>query len=188
MNHRPHTLLTLRVIPRIAWPTLRSTSSSLHDTHNTIMSRPEGYYAAYDYWSMCSRGQQVRYYGPDWLGTSWDHTAALRSIGSWRDSTEHLMGARRGPDQVGPGRLTCYSIGTTASAADPRGIFYRPILGWPPEQLIRHSTRRTPRPGPFGGAGQSSEFVRLPCGAWVHARWRTRKRTISGGPSGAIDT
>jgi hypothetical protein len=54
--------------------------------------------------------------------TTW---AALRSIGSWRDSTEHPMGASRGPDLVGPGRLTCYAIGTTASA-DPRGIFLPP--------------------------------------------------------------
>jgi hypothetical protein len=57
-------------------------------------------------------------------GTTW---AVLRSIGSPRDSTEHLMGASRGPDLVGPARLTCCAIGTTASA-DPRGISCRPII------------------------------------------------------------
>jgi hypothetical protein len=52
-------------------------------------------------------------------GTTW---AALRSIGSWRDSTKYLTVARRRQDLVGLGRLTCYAIGTTASA-DPRGVF-----------------------------------------------------------------
>ena len=105
--------------------------------------------------------------------TTW---AVLRNIGSSRDSTEHLMGASRGPDLVGPGRLTCYAIGTAASA-DPRGIFL-PAHHWDgsPGKVIRHSTRRAPRP--FRGAGLSSGSV----------RWRTRKRTTAGGPSGAMDT
>jgi hypothetical protein len=68
--------------------------------------------------------------------TTW---AALRSIGSWRDSTEHLMGVSHGPDPVGPGRLTCYAIGTTASA-DSRGIFHRPIIGTDPR--VRSSATR----------------------------------------------
>jgi hypothetical protein len=60
--------------------------------------------------------------GPMGLGLHRTARAALRSIGSSRDSTEHFTGAGRGPDLVGPGRLTCYAIATTASA-DPRGIF-----------------------------------------------------------------
>jgi hypothetical protein len=102
-------------------------------------------------------GQPVRYYGPEWLcpvGLHGITRATLCSIGSWRDATEHFAEASRGPDLVGPGRLTCYAIGTTASASDPRGIFYRPIL----IEVIRHSTRRAPRP--FGAAGPSSGSVR----------------------------
>ena len=59
-----------------------------------------------------------RYATAGWIGLGLHRTtwAALRSIGSSRDSTEHLMGASRGPDLVGPGRLTCYAIGTAASA------------------------------------------------------------------------
>ncbi len=89
---------------------------------------------------------------------------------------EHLMGAGRGQDLVGPGRRTCYAIGTTASA-DPLGIFL-PARDWDgsPGRAMRHSTRRATRP--FGGAGLSSGSV----------RWRTRKRTTAGGPSGATDT
>jgi hypothetical protein len=132
-------------------------------------------YAAYDYWSMC---QTVRYYGPDWLGTRTTRAAlrTVRSIGSWRDPTEHLMGASRGPNLVGPERLNCYAIGTTASA-DPRGIF-PPAHDWDgsPFKVIRHSTRRATLP--FGGAGLSSGSV----------RWRTRKRTTAGGPGGVMDT
>ncbi len=41
-------------------------------------------------------------------GITW---AALRSIGSSRDSTEYLMGASCGLDLVGPGRLTRYALG-----------------------------------------------------------------------------
>ena len=95
-------------------------------------------------------------------GTTW---AALRSIGSWRDSTKGLTGASRGPHLVGPGRLTCYAIGTTASA-DPRGIFL-PAQHWDgsPGKVIRHSTRQAARS--FGGAGS---------------------RTTAGGPIGAMDT
>jgi hypothetical protein len=102
--------------------------------------------------------------------------AVLRSIASWMDSTEHLMGASSRPDLVGPGRLTCYAIGTTASA-DPRGIFL-PAQHWDGSQgkVICHSIRRATRP--FRGAGLSSGSV----------RWRTRKRTTAGGPSGAMDT
>jgi hypothetical protein len=88
------------------------------------MRRPPGgvCYAAYDYWSRCGPespdGTLLR------AGQAWDFIGPLRSIGSSGDSAEHLtgMGASRGPDLVGPGRLTCYAIGTTASA-DPRGIF-----------------------------------------------------------------
>ncbi len=74
--------------------------------------------------------------------------AALRSIGSWRDSVKGLTGASCGPDLVGPGRLTCYSIGTTASA-DPRGIIL-PAHDWDgsPVKVIRHSTRRATLPWP----------------------------------------
>jgi hypothetical protein len=51
------------------------------------------------------------------------------------------MGASREPDLVGPGRLSCYAIGTTASA-DPRGIFL-PAQHWDgsPGKVIRHSTQ-----------------------------------------------
>ncbi len=81
--------------------------------------------------------------------------AALRSIGSSRDSTEHLTGAGRGPDLVGPGRLTRYAmIGTTASA-DPRGIFLPAHHHWDGfrGKVVRHSTRRATRP--FGGAARN---------------------------------
>jgi hypothetical protein len=105
--------------------------------------------------------------------TTW---AVLRSIGSSRDSTEHLTGDSL--DLVGPGRLTCYAIGTTASA-DPRGIFL-PAQHWDgsPGKVIRHSTRRATRP--LGGEGLSSGSVR-----WRTPSW---KRTTAGGPSGAMDT
>jgi hypothetical protein len=85
-------------------------------------------------------------------------------------------GASSGPDLVGPGRLTCYAIGTTA-LADPRGIFL-PAQHWDgsPGKVIRNSNRRATRP--LEGAGLSSGLV----------QWRTRKRTTTGGPSGAMDT
>jgi hypothetical protein len=114
------------------------------------------------YWSMC---------GPD--GTLLRAGLAWVFIGPYgpcsRNSTEHLMGDSRGPDLVGPGRLTCYAIGTTASA-EPRGILL-PAHHWDgsPGKIIRHSTRRATRP--FGGAGPRSGSV----------RWRTRKRTTAGG-------
>jgi hypothetical protein len=105
------------------------------------------------------------------LGLHRTTRAALRSIGSSRDSTKHLMGARCGPDLVGPGRLTCYAIGTMTSA-EPWGIFL-PAHHWPGDgstgKVIRHLTCRATRP--FGGAGPSSGSV----------RWRTRKRTTAGG-------
>ncbi len=101
--------------------------------------------------------------------TTW---AALRSIGSWRNSIKVLTGASCGPDLVGPGRLTC--------SADPRGISHLPILGTvtqarssttrPYATLCHHLTPRDPR--------LSSCSV----------RWRTQKRTDAGGPSGAMDT
>jgi hypothetical protein len=95
------------------------------------------------------------------LGLHRTARAALRSIGlgSWRDSTKGLTGASCGPDLVGPGRLTCYAIGTTASA-DPRGIFLS-AHHWPgdgsPGKVIRHSTRRATLP--IEGAGPSSGSV-----------------------------
>jgi hypothetical protein len=64
-------------------------------------------------------------------GTTW---AALRSIGSSRDATEHLMGARRGPDLVGPERLRHRpTLG---------GFSYRPIIG---TELSRGRVRTTLR-------------------------------------------
>ncbi len=118
--------------------------------------------------------------GPDRRGTSWDHTgrAPQHRIleGLYRAPHGSQPRTGRGPDLVGSGRLTCYAIGTPASA-DPRGIFL-PARHWDgsPGKVIRHSTRRAARP--FGGAGLSSGSV----------RWRTRKRTDAGGPSGAKDT
>jgi hypothetical protein len=97
------------------------------------------------------------------LGLHRTTRAALRSIGSSRDTITGLTGASCGPDLVGPGRLTCCDIGTSASA-DPRS----------PSKSIRHSARRA-KP-PLGGAGPSRGS----------ARWRTRKRTTASGPSGAM--
>jgi hypothetical protein len=64
-----------------------------------------------------------------------------------------------------------YSIGR------PSGDF-PPAHHWDgsPGKVIRHSTSRATRP--FGGAGLSSGSV----------RWRIRKRSDAGGPSGAMDT
>ncbi len=93
------------------------------------------------------------------LGLHRTTRAALPSIGSSRDSTEHLMGASSGPDLVRPGRLTCYAIGTTASA-DPPGIFL-PAHHWDrsPGKVIRHLTRRATRS--FWGAGPK-EILKVP--------------------------
>ena len=113
--------------------------------------------AAYDYWSMCGlAGTLLR------AGTSWDRSgrAPLRI---WRDSTKGLTGASRGPVLLGgPGRLTCYAIGTTAWTADTRGILHRPILGRPLEQ--GHPPLDPPGAATLRGAGPGRAAAR-------RARW-----------------
>jgi hypothetical protein len=54
--------------------------------------------------------------------------AAHSSTGSWRESIKGLTRASCRQDLVGPGRLTCYAIGSTTSA-DPRGFSTGPSLG-----------------------------------------------------------
>ena len=87
-----------------------------------------------------------------------------------------LTGASRGPVLGGPGRLTCYAIGTTASTADSRGILHRPILRRPPEQ--GHPPLDPPGAATLRDAGPGSGSV----------GWRTWKRTTAGGPGRATDT
>jgi hypothetical protein len=141
----------------------------------------ESCYAAYDYCSMCGPAGRLQRAGLAW-DFYWTTWAALRSIrvGSRWDYIEGLTGASRGPDLVGPGRLTFkllrhrdYGIGR------PSGIF-PPAHHWDgyPSKVVRHLTRRATRPFRVGGAGLSSGLL----------RWRTRKRTDAGGPSGAMDT
>jgi hypothetical protein len=121
-------------------------------------------------------GQTVRYYsGRIGLGLHRTTWAALRSIGSSRDSTKGLAGARRGPDLVGPGRLTCYPIGTTASG-DPRGFSTGPLLGRLPEQ-------GHPPPDPPGYATLRESGPEQRLGAL-----ETRKWTDAGRPRGAMGT
>jgi hypothetical protein len=105
--------------------------------------------------SECVRARRYATTARIGLGLHRTARAALRSTGSSRDSTKGLTGSSCGPDLVGPGRLTCYAIGTTASA-DPRGISLPVYHHWDgsPGKVIRHSTRRAMRP--FGGAGPST--------------------------------
>jgi hypothetical protein len=56
----------------------------------------------------------------------------LRGAGYRRDSTTSTTEAGGGPDQVEPGRLIRYAIGTTARPP-LGGFFFRPILGRVPE-------------------------------------------------------
>jgi hypothetical protein len=100
------------------------------------------------------------------LGLHRTTRAALSFIGSWRDSTEHLTGASCRPDLVGPGRLTCYAIGTTASA-DPRGIFL-PAHHWDvsPNKVFRHSTLR--------GSGPEQRLIALE-DSEADDCWRTKR-------------
>jgi hypothetical protein len=100
----------------------------------------------------------------DFDGTPW---AALRSIGSSRDSVEGLTGASCGPDLVGPGRQTCYAIGTTASA-DPRGIFHRPSIG--PVPLARSSATR-----PAGLRNLAGQRLGALEDSEADDRWRTKR-------------
>jgi hypothetical protein len=96
-----------------------------------------------------------------------------RCIAGYRmDSATSTNGASSGPDQVKPGRLMRYAIGTMARP--PLGDF-PPCPYWdgPLSQVIRHSTRLAPQP--FGEAGLSSGSVSR----------RTRRRTEAGGPGGA---
>jgi hypothetical protein len=125
-------------------------------------------------------------------GSAWDmcETArdTLRSPGSWRDSAADLAGSCCGLYQRGFGQLTRYAIEATASA-DPRGIFYRPIMGRFPETVTRHSTRRARRP--FGGAGLSRGSVSQMEQTGQVGRWdvmlilhRQRRNFLSLGPWG----
>ncbi len=98
------------------------------------------------------------------IGLGLDRTAwaVLRSIGSSRDSTEHLMGASRGPDLVGP-------------AADPRIFLPAHDDDWDgsPGRVMRHSTRPLPSPPAHRAAAQA----RSPAGSRSPAGdcWRTKR-------------
>jgi hypothetical protein len=86
----------------------------------------------------------------------------------------HWSQLRAGPSRTWTANLLRhrdYGIGR------PSGDF-QPAQHWAgsPSKLFRNTTRRAAQP--FGGAGLSSGSV----------RWRTRKRTTAGGPSGAMDT
>ncbi len=123
-------------------------------------------------------GQTVRYYGPDWLGTPWDHTGRAPQH---RILEGLYQGTHRSQLRAGP---TSRRTWTTSLLRHREYGIGRPSGGFPPahhgdvypSKVIRHSTRRATRP--VGGAGLSSGTV----------RWRTRKRTDAGGPSGAMDT
>jgi hypothetical protein len=103
-------------------------------------------------------------------GTTW---AALRSIGSSRDSTEHLMGASRGPDLVGPGRLSCYATPLGLRRRPTLGGFsYRPMIGTDPQ--VRSSATR-----PAGLRDPSGSVPEQRLGALEDSEaddcWRTKR-------------
>ncbi len=138
------------------------------------LARPEGCFAAYDYWSMCGPNGTLLWAGlaRDFIGPHGPRSAASDPRGTYQGT--HWSQLRAGPSRTWTTNLLRhrdYGIGR------PSGNF-RPAHHWDrsPGKVIRHSTRRATRP--FRGAGLSSGSV----------RWRTRKRTTAGGPSGAMDT
>ena len=96
-------------------------------------------------------------------GSAWDFMGPLGP----RSATD-LEGLYQGPHrsqsrtgttslvQGGPGRLTCYAIGTTASTADTRGILHR-FMGRPPEQ--GHPPLDPPGAATLRGAGPPEQRI-----------------------------
>jgi hypothetical protein len=129
-------------------------------------SPPGGVYQYIRLWSMCELD-----------GTLLRAGRACDFMGQHGPSSAVPEDLHQGPHGSLPRtrRLTCYAIGTTASA-DPRWIFHWPIIGTGPQ--ARSSAIDPPGAATLRWSGPEQR---------LGAR-RTRKRTTAGGPSGALDT